>query len=75
MKQEKKVNSYLRGIKISLCNWRRDWWSDRGDSLCVTVTRSCGERRLGITADPKSAGSNPGYYFCSDRDIGGTLFP
>ena len=66
MKQEKKVNSYLRGIKVialACVIGGVIGGVDRGDSLCVTVTGSCSERRLGITADPKSAGSNPRYYF------------
>lgn len=77
MKQEMKVNSYLRGVKIIAiaCVIGSVIGGGTGNaSFCITVTWNYIEQCLGVAADQKHADSNSGGHFCSDCVAGGNLY-
>lgn len=78
MKQEKKVNSYLRGIKVIVlaCVIGGVIGGVTGAIRFVLLSRGVAVSGDWVLQQIRSLlVSNPRYYFCSDRDIGGTLFP
>ena len=76
MKQEMKVNSYLRGVKIIAiaCVIGSVIGGGTGMLRFVLLSRGIILNSACVAADQKHADSNSGGHFCSDCVAGGNLY-